>query len=444
MNSLQLEQLEEDTKKTRWTVQTQQFSTFPLFVPPGLPGDALEALLVRIRIEEITYKLTMGLLNINDSDDRSPSPEPVYDNLGHRTNTREQRVREKLTRERQKLVERAIAINPLFRPPPDYKPLQQKKVRKIPIPIDRFPEYNFIGLIIGPRGHTQKALEKDTGAKIAIRGRGSVKDGKIVKDARYTAGEDEELHVLITGDHDYQVDSAADKIRKLLVPIEEGKNEHKRQQLRKLAEINGTLRDHMWTTNENENEWQASVVCAICGELSHPTSDCPMKGTNVTRIKSDSEYENFLAEVEHTKGNDKEQKAYEDFMASIGENAKSGMPETPKPFNVPTHSPYGPPPGTFAATPWAAVGRGRGVPPISPMQNPGLAPWATGRPMQPLPISPMPNTLTTPNPSAHPWETYAAQHNNNQNYNNVAPPWATYQQNMMQQPTDPSQMMPYE
>ena len=41
--------------------------------------------------------------------------------------------------------------------------------------------YNFIGLIIGPRGSTQKRLEKETNTKIAIRGKGSVKDGKVVK-----------------------------------------------------------------------------------------------------------------------------------------------------------------------------------------------------------------------------------------------------------------------
>ncbi len=35
-------------------------------------------------------------------------------------------------------------------------------------------------------------------------------------------------------------------IDQLLVPIDEGKNEWKRKQLRELAEINGTLRDRLW------------------------------------------------------------------------------------------------------------------------------------------------------------------------------------------------------
>lgn len=62
-----------------------------------------------------------------------------------------------------------------------------------------YPGYNFIGLIIGPRGNTQKRMQKETNTKIAIRGKGSVKEGA-ARDPKYDYGEDEELHVLITGD----------------------------------------------------------------------------------------------------------------------------------------------------------------------------------------------------------------------------------------------------
>jgi len=37
---------------------------------------------------------------------------------------------------------------------------------------------------------------------------------------------------------------AADMIAKLLTPIDDSTNEHKQLQLRELAAINGTLRDH--------------------------------------------------------------------------------------------------------------------------------------------------------------------------------------------------------
>lgn len=67
------------------------------------------------------------------------------------------------------------------------------------IPQKDYPGYNFIGLIIGPRGNTQKRMQKETNTKIAIRGKGSVKEGAS-RDPKYDYGEDEELHVLITGD----------------------------------------------------------------------------------------------------------------------------------------------------------------------------------------------------------------------------------------------------
>ena len=48
--------------------------------------------------------------------------------------------------------------------------------RKIKVPPD--PSFNYIGLIIGPKGVSQKKLEEETGAKILVRGRGSQKDGQ--------------------------------------------------------------------------------------------------------------------------------------------------------------------------------------------------------------------------------------------------------------------------
>ena len=39
---------------------------------------------------------------------------------------------------------------------------------KVMIPQDHHPDINFMGLIIGPRGNTLKALEKETGAKVSV------------------------------------------------------------------------------------------------------------------------------------------------------------------------------------------------------------------------------------------------------------------------------------
>jgi len=279
---------------------------------------------VRFRIEELTQKLQAPQLEIDTAEDRSPSPPPIYDRDGKRTNTREQRTRQAYLLERQTLIQRATTMTPTFKPPSDYRPVNVRKNKKIYIPIDKYPEYNFIGLIIGPRGMTQKQMELDSGAKIAIRGKGSVKDGKVCsiqcnatqsnqQCSRLTmlwccrlvqqmnSGDDDRLHVLIMADTDDAIDKASRMVEKLLVPVEEGKNEHKRQQLRKLAEINGTLRDNMWGRRDLERNFDGpQVSCAFCGDFGHPSRDCPVKssgGAGVPRTKIDSEYENFLAEI---------------------------------------------------------------------------------------------------------------------------------------------------
>ena len=69
------------------------------------------------------------------------------------------------------------------------------------------------------------------GARIVIRGKGSVKDGR--KGYRGSApdpSEDEDLHVLISGDTQEQVDAASKVITELLQPKEDSENEWKRMQ----------------------------------------------------------------------------------------------------------------------------------------------------------------------------------------------------------------------
>lgn len=44
-----------------------------------------------------------------------------------------------------------------------------RKRKKVYIPRDN-PEINFMGLLIGPRGSTQKRMEEQSGARIVIRG----------------------------------------------------------------------------------------------------------------------------------------------------------------------------------------------------------------------------------------------------------------------------------
>ena len=44
----------------------------------------------------------------------------------------------------------------------------------------RYLQFNFVGRILGPRGMTTKQLEQETGCKIMVRGKGSMRDKKKV------------------------------------------------------------------------------------------------------------------------------------------------------------------------------------------------------------------------------------------------------------------------
>lgn len=261
------------------------------------------------RLGACNRRIVNNELNIPPEGERSPSPQPIYDRNGIRLNTREVREKEKLTDERSFLIEELLKADVTFRPPPDYRP--KKKERKIFIPQKDYPGYNFIGLIIGPRGNTQKRMQKETNTKIAIRGRGSVKEGA-ARDPKYDYGEDEELHVLITGDTQKDVDDAAQMIEDLLVPTDEARNEHKRLQLRELAALNGTLKDDQH--------------CYLCGQSGHRQFECPtLSSQEIFKLPEnlqsavDEQYERDVKRMAGEKAVPGQMETeYKTFMAELG------------------------------------------------------------------------------------------------------------------------------
>ena len=184
--------------------------------------------------------LAGGTFDDRPADSREPEPAPIYDANGVRVNTPDVVEREKFQYRRMAILEEICQKCPTFRPPPDYRP--NKRTAKLLIPVDEYPGYNFFGLIIGPRGSTQKQMQRETNTRIVIRGRGSAKGGTGAAE-RNNEYDNEPLHVLIEGDVQSDVDKAKAMIQKLLIPIDEDMNEHKRQQLKELALMNGTWRD---------------------------------------------------------------------------------------------------------------------------------------------------------------------------------------------------------
>jgi splicing factor 1 len=151
---------------------------------------------------------------------RSPSPPPTYDAHGRRTNTREVRYRKKLEDERIKLVDRAMKNDPNFRPPVEYhqQKRSQRPSEKVYIPVKEFPEINFFGLLVGPRGNSLKKMERESGAKISIRGKGSVKEGKARPD-QYAEDAEEDLHCLVIADSEDKVVACVKMINKVIETV---------------------------------------------------------------------------------------------------------------------------------------------------------------------------------------------------------------------------------
>jgi len=121
---------------------------------------------------------------------------------------------------------------------------------KVYVPIKEYPEFNFVGRILGPRGMTTKQLEQETGCKIMVRGKGSMRDKKKEDQNRGKPNWEhlnDELHVLITVEDSenrasMKLQRAVEEVKKLLI-VSEGEDELKKRQLMELAIINGTYRD---------------------------------------------------------------------------------------------------------------------------------------------------------------------------------------------------------
>jgi hypothetical protein len=110
--------------------------------------------------------------------------------------------------------------DPNFRPPVEYQ--QQKRSHrpseKVYIPVKEFPEINFFGLLVGPRGNSLKKMERDSGAKISIRGKGSVKEGKARPD-QYAEDAEEDLHCLVTADTEEKVATCVKLINRVIETV---------------------------------------------------------------------------------------------------------------------------------------------------------------------------------------------------------------------------------
>ncbi|CAG9461742.1 unnamed protein product [Pedinophyceae sp. YPF-701] len=291
--------------------ENSQFGPDPLRVHDARK---IRAFLMSTRTEQINKMLNNNNLPIPSERNRSPSPPPVYDPDTHmRMNSREQRVRAALEQEKKGCLQDANRYDPVgHRLPSAFKP--PLKEVKLFIPEKEHPGYNFIGLILGPRGNTQKRMVAETGASITIRGKGSVKEGaKVVRrpDGRLPEGWNEECHVHISADTWSKVDRALELVEPLLTPVDEDKNVHKRRQLMELAKMNGTIDVIKFSTPEQQ------ALALVHGPAGEPGAEPIYRLPAAIQAKAEEQYRKDVARFT---GQDpgKMEDEYRNFLAELG------------------------------------------------------------------------------------------------------------------------------
>ncbi|KAG0466284.1 hypothetical protein HPP92_017864 [Vanilla planifolia] len=126
-----------------------------------------------------------------------------------------------------------------------------RKTIRVDIPVDKYPNYNFVGRLLGPRGNSLKRVEASTDCRVLIRGCGSIKDPSREDMMRGKPGYEhlnEPLHILVDAELpveiiDSRLFQARQILEELLKPVDESQDMIKKQQLRELAMLNGTFRD---------------------------------------------------------------------------------------------------------------------------------------------------------------------------------------------------------
>ncbi|KAH6630930.1 hypothetical protein B0J18DRAFT_422639 [Chaetomium sp. MPI-SDFR-AT-0129] len=281
-------------RQSRWgprsTFTAPALAGLNLAIKAPMTAEQVEAYALHVRISEITQKLETDDIVPANSIRRLTSPTPEYDMSGRRTNTRHQRYRESLTAERQSLITQAAQVMSNYHPPAGFRYTTPPRItEKLYIPVKDFPEVNFIGQILGPRGRSLTETATASGATIVLRGKGSVKEGC----GRKLHGSDdmnEPLHCLITADSRAKVENAKSLLTETIemaIITPEHANTRKQEQLRALARVNGTFRDdeglHLHSgfpgTVDGEERCSIMVVCRVCGGNGHIARDCVERQT---------------------------------------------------------------------------------------------------------------------------------------------------------------------
>lgn len=150
---------EHQNKKYKFTIdQPKTLEGLATCTANGLmPSIENEILHIRLLVEEYDKEIQdvdKLVERYRSNPTRPPSPPPIYDENGNKTNTLKQRIYDNINKYRTLSMQRLIDMNPL-----QALGISRTQItKKIYIPVKEYPNYNFMGLIIGPRATTLKYI----------------------------------------------------------------------------------------------------------------------------------------------------------------------------------------------------------------------------------------------------------------------------------------------
>ncbi|KAM8737987.1 KH domain-containing, RNA-binding, signal transduction-associated protein 2 isoform 2-T3 [Acanthopagrus schlegelii] len=164
-----------------------------------------------------------------------------------------------------------------------------KLSERVLIPIQQYPKFNFVGKLLGPRGNSMKRLQEETGVKMSILGKGSMRDKDKEEELR-NSGEakyahlSNDLHVLIEvfappGEAYSRMSHALEEIKKFLVP--DYNDEIRQEQLRELSLLNGSDESSRGRSVQGRSARPATTVSTSRGHRGTGRSGAAPRGTAV-------------------------------------------------------------------------------------------------------------------------------------------------------------------
>ncbi|XP_043513387.1 KH domain-containing, RNA-binding, signal transduction-associated protein 3-like isoform X4 [Frieseomelitta varia] len=155
-------------------------------------------------------------------------------------------------------IQKTQAIGKPVRDPKYVDIYREKPIRvsvKVLVPVREHPKFNFVGKLLGPKGNSMKRLQEETMCKMAVLGRGSMKDRQKEEEYRMSldpkyAHLSDDLHVEITAlappaEAYARIAFALAEVRKYLIP---DNNDNIRQE--QMREMEMSMADDPTSTDD--------------------------------------------------------------------------------------------------------------------------------------------------------------------------------------------------